>query len=455
MKISLEDLLDSNFRFHFDGCFRGKIFSILRQKCGDWGQVCKEAKIERRNLFGLRRGYEYRDGRKVIHYIGAKALHRIIELSSMPTSEFENNIVMIKNGVDGLEDKVRLPLCVDLVKEEFTTLSRALAEYVYTKAFEERLKNEPISLPDNFYRTDGHLNLDRKFVSNKVNDSVHELRRRGLIPECNFQNDRCELKFASIRNHKIIERTIPLGIVIDAFFAKQVGKWLGDNAYSKSSIAVVNKNWNFIEEFQDFLDHSLLQPREQIRLHIVTRNGFVPTDELLQKTSTVRVNGSQYGDYAFVTGVYNKLLRKIIFNPVIENWYAVLANSAPDVRFGFYAGLFEAEGSVEVRSKVLSWSFGFSLSYHKTQEEVVRLLEKATMLKHLLSSDGFDARVSRKIAKTAKSFTLKYDVSISRNKNRRHIDIKLFQDKILPYMKHEDKIESFVKVVENSRKNRD
>lgn len=452
-KITLDDLLDSNFKFYLDEEFKSRVFSILKQKYKYLGNICKNLDIDRRTLFSIRRGYEYWKGKKVLRFISSKLMKTISEISSIPLLEFEKHIVMIKSGFSGLRDNARLPLEVKLESEHPTNLKRALAEYIYAKKFEDQLSRNTEKLQDSFIKEDnGYLKLNSEVVFKRLQARMHVLKQKGLDPISKISNGSCALEFTNIRNHERIKRIIPLDVTISEAFTKQFGKWLGDNALSENAIAVVNKNWEFITEFQNFLNNVLLQPKNQIELYLSIKDGFTPSNELLQKTTKIRKT-SQYGDYAFVTGVYNKLLRNLIFDTITDDWYNVLINSQPKVRFGFYAGLFEADGSVDARSKIILWSFGLNLNITKSQNEIINLLEKVVKFKHLLSLDGFKPNISRKIAKTPKSFTLKYDVTISRNNTTRNEDIKIFQNNILPYMSHEDKVKTFHEVMKSNERN--
>lgn len=448
-KIKLQDLLDSNFRFYLDRAFIGKVISLLKQKYKTFSKMAEELEIDMRNLYSVRRGYEYWKDKKVIHFISSDTLKVISNTSSIPLSEFENNVVMIKSGFGGQRDRIKLPIEVELESENITSLKRSLAEYMYIKNLEVNILKRSNVLDGNFIKENGYIKINPHELSKKLKKQIIKMEQRGLNPTIKSFEQMHLLKFTNIRNHQIAERIIPSEVLIDETFAREFGKWMGDNAFSDNAIAVVNKNWNFISEFQKFLNSKLLQPKNQIQLYLSIKEGFQPSKELLTKTTKIRKT-SQEGDYAFITGVYNKLLRNFIFDPVFDKWYDVLLNSNAKVRFGFYSGLFEADGSFDIRSRIALWSFGLNLKNGIDQNKITNLLEKVVMFKHLLSIDGFQPNISRKIAKTAKSFILKYDVTIMRNKITRDKDIKIFRNNILPYLTHEDKMKTFYKVMESN-----
>lgn len=447
--ITLHDLLDSNFRFYLNRTFIGKVIFLLKQKYKTFSKTSEELGLDTRNLYSIRRGYEYWKGRKIMRFISSDTLKIISNISSIPLSEFESNVVMIKSGFSGQRDEINLPIEIELESENITSLKRALAEYMYIKNLEADLFKRANILDRDFVRENDYLKINSDGIFQKLKKKVSIMEQRGLNPNIKSLRQKYIVNFTNVRNNQNIERIIPSEVLIDETFAKEFGKWMGDNAFSDNAIGVVNKNWNFILDFQNFLNSKLLQPKEQIQLYLSIREGFQPSKELLDKTTKIKKT-SQEGDHAFITGVYNKLLRNVIFDPVFDNWYDVLLNSNPKVRFGFYSGLFEADGSFDKHSRIALWAFGLNLENGIDQNKITNLLEKVVMFKRLLSIDGFQPNISRKISKTAKSFILKYDVTIMRNKITRDKDIKIFRNNILPYMTHEDKVKTFYKVMESN-----
>ena len=49
----------------------------------------------------------------------------------------------------------------------------------------------------------------------------------------------------------------------------------------------------------------------------------------------------------------------MVFDKLEKYWFEVLCQSNKEVRLAFYAGLFEAEGSVD--GKTINWAFGLNL----------------------------------------------------------------------------------------------
>ena len=89
MKIRLIDLLDGKFRFYLKDNYRKKMFDNLKQKVGKWGDIAKLLKINPRNLFGIRRGWEYRKGIKLRYRTSAKWLSLIKSKSNLNLHEFQ------------------------------------------------------------------------------------------------------------------------------------------------------------------------------------------------------------------------------------------------------------------------------------------------------------------------------------------------------------------------------
>jgi len=58
--IRLSDLYDSTLRFYIEDSFRREIFKRLKMKYNDWRIVANKLKMNARNLFGIRRGWDIR-----------------------------------------------------------------------------------------------------------------------------------------------------------------------------------------------------------------------------------------------------------------------------------------------------------------------------------------------------------------------------------------------------------
>ena len=115
-------------------------------------------------------------------------------------------------------------------------------------------------------------------------------------------------------------------------------------------------------------------------------------------------------------------------------------NSKSSVRYAFYAGLFEAEGSVIKNSNNLAISYGFNLNKTKTNDKILNLVKKVVNLCYLLELDGFRPRISRKISK--KSNTLKYDIILLNSHKNREQEVRFIKRTIYSFLTHPNKIKS-------------
>ena len=96
---------------------------------------------------------------------------------------------------------------------------------------------------------------------------------------------------------------------------------------------------------------------------------------------------------------------------------------------------------------MISWAFGFSLDKCKN-EDVLDLLGKVVKHFRLLKKDGFSPTISRRVGNTGKHNTIKYDIRICYNNSVRQKDTLLFKENILPFIKHEDKINRFKEMID-------
>ena len=121
----------------------------------------------------------------------------------------------------------------------------------------------------------------------------------------------------------------------------------------------------------------------------------------------------------------------------------ILFSSKESVRYAFYAGFFEAEGSIIKNSNTISLSFGLNLKNKKFTEKWDNLIKNVVSLNYLLSIDNFNPRISRKISKTKKSRTLKYDIILLNSLKSRSKEIRFIKQTFYPYLSHIDKIKKF------------
>lgn len=380
------------------------MFDNLKQKVGKWGDIAKLLKINPRNLFGIRRGWEYRKGIKLRYRTSAKWLSLIKSKSNLNLHELEKNIIDVRLGRSGKISKIKFPLTININKEPIYTVNRALVEHVYIKRYKKTINLE--YLPHFFKKDKGYIILN---VTNK---------------------------------NKL--KVVPKKVVFNESFAKEFGKWLGDRCGGPRRVGASNKEITFIEDFKEFLRNTLKQ--KEVKIILRCKEGFTPSEEIIEKAEKLEYSRSQYGDYAYVVGVPNKELNQLVFKVIEENIFKILYSSPKKVRYAFFAGLIEAEGSIEEKSKLISISFGFNLNKKRDNKDYLTLLKKVINFRYILEKDGFHPRISRKVGNTEKSFTLKYDITLLNNHKTRPQEVRFIKDTIVPFLRYKAKLKKFAQM---------
>lgn len=441
-EVNISDLENSRFKFYLNDTFRKEIFQRLKKKYKKWNMLTKEFGVNQRALFGLRRGYNYEKGEKVLRFIRCDVLFRLCQLLNKDIDSIQDNVRMIEIG--NRKENITFPLKVSC-SEDINNLKRNIADFVYSANYEGKLKY----LKQSFDR-EKYLVLDFNHIKNFFYAKIEKMRLQGLKPQTI-----CNSKFikVSYRVPGTNERTtviLPKKIVFDENFAKEFGKWMGDRAGGPHKVGVSNKEIKFIDTFKIFLSNTLLQPTEQIKITLSVKPNFIPSKELISYADKVEICKTQYGNFGFSAIVANKLLRNLIFDELEKCWFEVLCKSRKEVRFAFYAGLLEAEGSID--GKTINWAFGLNLQKEIDNEAMISLLKKATKFKFLLERDGFDSILSRKLS--VKHKILKYDVKIFRNYEQREIEVDLFKC-VIKYLNHPIKLsksEDLIHLIKNGGK---
>jgi hypothetical protein len=335
-------------------------------------------------------------------------------------------MIEIGNRIENIAFPVRIEF-----EEDVNSLKRNIFDFVYSLEYEKE-----ITFAKNPFRKESSytvLGFDQ--LIRDILKKIKLMKLRGLRPEIIQENNMLKISYRVPGTNKRTTVILPKKIVFDEKFAKEFGKWMGDRAGGPHKVGVSNIELNFINDFKTFLSDNLLQPKNQIKVTLSCKLGFIPSEELKKHADAIETCKTQYGNFGFSVTVSNKLLRNLIFDRLEKYWFEILYNSKKEVRLAFYSGLFEAEGSRDGDS--ISWAFGSNLRNGVNNESIRLLLEKATKLKFLLHYDGFDSILSRKIS--MKSGTLKYDVRIFRNSKQRELELNLFKD-IIKYVNHPVKL---------------
>lgn len=96
--IKLRNLSSSTFRFYLKDKFRFNIFNKLLNKHKSLGGVAKSLNINRRSLFGIRRGWELRNGFRKIYHIRPEWLFKIKDELNLTNKVLEKNVVGVNHS---------------------------------------------------------------------------------------------------------------------------------------------------------------------------------------------------------------------------------------------------------------------------------------------------------------------------------------------------------------------
>lgn len=436
MICTLSDLYNSTFYFCLKKEFRDHIFTKLKNKYLTWVIVSKQLGIDTRTLFSIRRGWEIRDNKKKEYMINSKLILRIKNKLNLEEREIENNISKIKYGTSGVSGKINLP--TELNKEDINLYSveGALLDYLTIKNIEESLKKDH---PSTLSRINKYFAIFPKLTQRYIK----KLKRQGLKPKAREDNNFIYLSYRIPGTNIRKEVIIPKKIVFNEEFSKQFGKWIGDRCGGIRKIGVANKERLFVEEFSRFLKEKLNQ---KAVIYLTCKPTFKIPKKISSKTEYTEYHKTQFGDYAYRTETSNAPLKNLVFDNFENNLFQILYHSPKSVRFAFYAGLFEAEGSISRDSKIISFSFGLNLKTETSKQEITKLYKKAIELNYLLKNDGFYSRISRKIAKTKNSNVLKYDIALLNSKETRNQEVSFIKGTFLPYITHKIKLNTFKEV---------
>lgn len=427
VRISLDDLLDGNIRFNLEDKYRNLLFSQLLDRHEEWGVVAKKLKIDRRTLFGIRRALEFPKGSRKMRFMSANQISSIQKELDIDIKEIEQNITHVKLGKGGLRATVNLPTTVILDQEPFDTINRALAEYLIIKEYtDSELYSEDSSR--GLTEVNGYVALGVDIPESKINS----LRARGLRPSLETHQGCYVIRYRNPGTNDYVRRIVPRLIIFDEKFAKEFGKWIGDRCGGSNRVGVANKVFSFIEDFKEIL-LKLKQPAEDIIIELSHSSKFLPSRKFSSKADKIRCCRTQYGDYAYRIDISNILLRKLIFDVLEENIFHILHNSKSSVKYAFYAGLLEAEGSIDLKSKQILISFGFNLIKSHSNEEILRLLKEVVEHTRVLKSLGLNPQISRKMGRLSKR-TLKYDLRFKKP------DAIRFILNTAPFINHSDKL---------------
>lgn len=437
--VCLVDVIDGNFKFFLSDSFRGKIFTKLKQRYKDWRIVAHHLGMDARNLFGVRRGFELYSHGKQKRFLSSHHLRIIKESLNINWKDIEKNVEMVKSGPGGQRSAIAFPFKIELEKESPYTMRRSLAEHVLMKKYHIDTKRE---LPT-YFKVNGdivHFDVDM-ILHDFMGKKVVEFQRRGLNPEVKEQRDRFIFKYRNPGTNHRVTRVIPKNVLLDCDFMKEFGKWMGDRCGGPHKIGVANGEWNFIENFRCLLQNNLLQGEDvtvSLRYNSLAHSRIIK--ELKEKfpVKNVEYSETQHGKYSFVVSVSNKLLKNLVFDTLEKYFFIILQSSSQTLRYSYYAGFFDADGSVSCQE--IMWSFGMNLQKWN-HEKNVELLHKALMFKKMLEFDGFHPYISRKVSRTMEGSTLKYDIKICHNKTSREKDLKRFKDMVQPFINHYKKLD--------------
>lgn len=197
------------------------------------------------------------------------------------------------------------------------------------------------------------------------------------------------------KGFKHFEVKLPSKILLDDEFIYFLGLWCGDRAGGKR-FGVCNQNEKIINFVENFLNKNY----QNVEKILYMKKGLIEPKLIYDKKFLIDkdING-----WVLSTHSNNGILASFFhyIQSDLEDFLALNKNNC-----AFFAGLFDAEGNVSLYNKSFRWACH--------DKEMIKIYSK--FLKRLNLYDGYDG-----------------NCMISYNKRE-------FYDKILPYMKHSDKI---------------
>jgi len=367
--------------------------------------------------------------------IQAKWLYIIKKELNLKDEELEMSITYIKHGGNGREGSVRLP--IQVTNSRVNSIEGVLHDIKVEREIEKMIVED---LPQGLKKRGDHILLQPTIED----DYIETLRLRGLKPRMNVTKKFYLVQYRIPIMKKRKEAVIPRNIIFNEVFSKQFGKWMGDRCGGSGKVGVSNTDLIFVNEFGTFLRNVLNQ--KDVDFYGTCRYGEKLPKSIMLTVEKVRYCKTQKGKFAYRTEVSNALLKRKIFDVCERHLFQILYNSKPSVRYAFYAGLFEAEGSLEKRAKRFSFAFGKGLNDHTVHADLLDVYKKAIELNVLLKKDGFHSRISRKCTYTKRSQTIKYDVDLTVSQKTRAEEVRFIKDTFFTYITHPIKIETMREV---------
>ena len=235
-----------------------------------------------------------------------------------------------------------------------------------------------------------NLELWFKAYKNLVNSNFRKL-------EVNNKKDYLILKYNNFtkNGYKNFKVKIPKKIYLDNDFFYFFGLWCGDRAGGKR-FGVCNQNKNIIN-FADYFLKKYGQKTE--RILYITKGMTLPKVSYDKKFVIDKEIKGWVLSIHSSNGVFTSFFYYL--QSGLSEFLRIIPN-----KFPFFAGLFDAEGNVSLYNKSLRWAC--------KNDNLIKIYSKN--LRELSLFDGYDG-----------SSILSYN-------------IKMFYEKVLPYMKQNDKI---------------
>jgi hypothetical protein len=432
-RINLKQLQDSKCRFFLNDKFRERIIQLAKENAGGTKKPAKVLGICSVFYQQIARGRNYDDQLK---FITSQILFKLSKLTGVSLDEIEKHIEYLRRGANGSYESVKFPIHVQEALKDVESVRRDIAEEFLLQTMFKTIENQSkIDLPSFLIKRE-YVTLD---VPEWLNRSNYNKTSRRKI-RSKILDDIVVLNYFDAKNGSKINKIVPKFVKFDENFAKQMGKWLGDH---DGGLGVVNIDLNFIFEFIEFLKINLLQDSKEIVIKVshkfpISRNKEVEISSQLRKhideekivfyhDRTLKGLG-QYPVFKIHLKNSGPIFR-LVFEPIITHLDQVLFNSPSSVRYAFYAGFIEAEGSFHKDNNKITTPFASTkLIYQKINEKWLEALR----LTHWLNFDGIPAKIGRSVR--LKKDEVCYRVDIGWNEELREKSFSAVKEKLLPFM---------------------
>lgn len=433
--VHLEQLNNSICSFYLKDDFRKVLIKKAIMKAGSGTKLAKALNMNRISYLELVRGRSYKSNK--LKFFSSKVLFNISNISGISLNEIERQIILARRGLNGSYETISFPINIEKALKETKSINRDIIEgFLIPHMFKTIRNQSKVTLPDFFIKENKFVILDvLKFLnfSNYCKTSRREIKIKVL-------KDSILLDYTDPVNSSRISKVAPRFVRFDTLFSKQLGKWLGDHG---NGINISNVDICFISEFASFIKSRLLQNSKDIIIKVINKFPISKYDKnkiIAQVREKISIGQIKFYTNKNLKGsgkrsafeVYLKNsgpIFRLCFEPFVNCIDQIFYISEPSIRYAFYAGYIEAEGSFHKDNNKITIPFSsIDISYQKINEKWLEALRLA----YWINFDKIPAKIGRSVRR--KKCEIDYRVDLGWNSENRILSFLEVKNKILPFL---------------------